>query len=423
MSEFLLTGGSVAGPDGLHAADVLIRDDRIVSIGADLDVETAERLDCAGMVIGPGLVDLHVHLREPGQEWKEDIASGSAAAAAGGFTAVVAMPNTDPPTDAGHLARYVTERGRQVGLVEVVAAGCITAAMEGERLAHLDEMASAGVEIFTDDGHTVADAGLLRRAMEYVEARGAVIAQHAEDPGLARGGHMHEGETSSLLGMIGLPAEAETVVVARDLTLARMTGARYHVQHVSCAATVELVRAAKAEGLPVTAEVAPHHLWFGDDHVRAMDPVYKMYPPLRSPRDIDALRDGLVDGTIDAVATDHAPHATHEKDVPFEEAPRGVIGLETALGAVWASTSLDPVTLFDRMSVAPARIANLGEHGNWPTEGGTANLTVIDFDPWTVEGFVSKSENSPFRGLELSGRARYTFFGGRLTWRDGKVEW
>ena len=372
MAEYLLTGGTVLTCTADVQADVHVAGGRIAEIGTDLTVDVAERIDCSGAFIGPGLVDIHVHLREPGQEWKEDIASGSAAAAAGGFSAVVAMPNTSPAIDAGHLARYVADRGRQVGLVDVVPAGCITAGMEGERLAHLDEMASAGVRLFTDDGHTVADTGLLRRAMEYVAARGALIAQHAEDPGLARGGHMHEGPISSLLGMAGLPAEAESVVVARDLAIARLTGARYHVQHVSTAATVDLVRAAKAEGMEVTAEVAPHHLWFSDELVRSMDSVYKMYPPLRSEADREALMLGLCDGTIDAVATDHAPHAAHEKDVPFEEAPRGVIGLETAIGAVVTRCDLSPREVFDRMSIAPAQIAGLDRHGRWPEVGGLA---------------------------------------------------
>ncbi|MDH3499913.1 MAG: dihydroorotase [Acidimicrobiia bacterium] len=423
MSDYLLSGGTVLTAAEAVNADVRITDGRIVDIGTHVDAGSAERVDCTGAIVGPGLVDMHVHLREPGQEWKEDIASGSAAAAAGGFTAVVAMPNTAPAIDAGHLARYVSDRGRQVGLVDVIPAGCITAGMDGERLAHLDELAAAGVEVFTDDGHTVADAGLLRRAMEYVAARGAVIAQHAEDPGLARGGHMHEGQISSLLGMAGLPAEAETVVVARDLTLARLTGARYHVQHVSTETTVELIRAAKAEGMDVTAEVAPHHLWFADDIVRTMDPVYKMYPPLRPPSDVAALRSGLEDGTIDAVATDHAPHAAHEKDVPFEEAPRGVIGLETAIAAVAMKCNLDARTLFERMSVTPARISGLVEHGHWLETGHRANIAVVDFAvPWLVDRFESKSTNSPFKGIQLEGRARYTFLSGRMTWRDGKVE-
>ena len=363
MSEILLTGGTVLGPDSESLADIRIVDDRITEVGPDL-ARAGEVIDVGGMIVGPGLVDIHVHLREPGQEWKEDIASGSAAAAVGGFTAVVAMPNTDPPTDAGHLARFVADRGREAGLVEVVPAGCITAGMGGDKLAHLDEMHAAGVRVFTDDGLTVADAGLLRRAMEYMASRPGVIAQHAEDPGLSRQGHMHEGSVSSLLGIAGLPSVAETTIVARDIALVELTGAAYHVQHVSCAATVELVREAKTKGLPVTAEVAPHHLRLTDSAVESMNPVYKMYPPLRTDEDVAELVRGLEDGSIDAVATDHAPHAAHEKDVPFEEAPRGVIGLETSLAVVRTSTRLDPRALFTRMSTAPARIGSLERHGH-----------------------------------------------------------
>lgn len=422
MGDYLLRGGTVLSADGPIRADLLVRGDRVVALGRIEDVD-AERIDCTGLTIGPGFVDLHTHLREPGQEWKEDIESGSAAAVAGGFTAIVAMPNTVPPTDAGHLARYVIERGRAVGLCEVIPSGCITAGMAGERLAHLDELAAAGVTVFTDDGVSVMDAGLLRRAMDYLAGRGGLIAQHAEDPGLASAGHMHEGAVSSWLGMAGLPAAAESTVVARDLTLVRMTGCRYHVQHVSTADTVALVAAAKAEGLPVTAEVTPHHLALSDEMVRSGDSVYKMYPPLRGEVDIEALRAGLEDGTIDAVATDHAPHAAHEKDVPFEEAPRGVIGLETAFGAVRTNTSLDAAAIFDRMSVRPARVAGLARHGHWPAEGSPANLTVVDLDAeWSPASFESKSTNSPFVGTTLTGAVRYTVCNGKLVVRDGKVD-
>jgi dihydroorotase len=386
-------------------------------------IESEDAIDVAGCWVGPGLVDLHAHLRQPGLEWKEDIASGSAAAAAGGFTALVAMPNTDPPIDSGHLARYVEERGRNAGLAEVVSAGCITLGRRGETLAHLDELWEAGVRVFTDDGDTVGDAGLLRRAMEYLAALGtddgpAVVAQHAEDAGLARGGHMHEGSVSSRLGMRGIPALAEEVVVRRDLALVRLTGCRYHCQHVSTAATVELIGEAKRAGLPVTAEVTPHHLALDHGEVLSMDPRYKMYPPLRTPEDVAALRQALADGIIDAVATDHAPHAAHETEVPFEEAPRGVTGLETAAAAVLTATSLDPVTFFERMSVAPARIAGLTGQGRWLEPGTPANLVVIDPESkWTVDRFRSKAQNSPFIGTELQGRVMATVFDGRVTFQ------
>lgn len=423
MSDIVFRNGKVMTAEGPVDADVLVRDGQVVEVGTGLKTD-AEVVECDGNLVGPGFVDLHVHFREPGQEWKEDIGSGSAAAAAGGFTAVVPMPNTDPATDAGHLARFVRERGRQEGLVEVAPAGALTMGRSGERLAHLDELWAAGVRLFSDDGDSVADTGLLRRAMEYLAELGGVVAQHAEDRGLTRGGHMHEGSVSSRLGMAGLPALGEEVVIARDLALVHLTGAKYHAQHVSTAGTVALIEAAKAEGLPVTAEVTPHHLMLDHSEIERMNPDAKMYPPLRSEADVAAVRAALADGTIDAVATDHAPHASHEKDVPFEDAPRGIIGLETSASVVTTSVALDPVAFFERMSVSPARIGGLERQGRWIEQGASANLVV--FDPtasWTPDVFVSRAENSPFRGRELRGRVVATMFEGRLTYRDGKVEW
>ncbi|MGZ8753696.1 MAG: dihydroorotase [Acidimicrobiia bacterium] len=422
MNETLFTNARLVTADGVVEKDILVKDAVIAEIGTGLHT-SGETIDCAGSLVGPGLVDIHVHFREPGQEWKEDIGSGSAAAAAGGFTAVVTMANTDPAIDAGHLARFVIDRGRQEGLVEVVPAGAITMAREGKKLAHLDDLWAAGVRIFSDDGDSVEDAGLLRRAMEYLAELGGVVAQHPEDRGLTANGHMHEGSVSSRLGMAGLPALGEETVVARDLALVRLTGVRYHVQHVSTAGTVELVRSAKAEGLPVTAEATPHHLMLDHGEVVRMNPDVKMYPPLRRPADVEAVRAGLKDGTLDVVATDHAPHAAHEKDVPFEEAPRGIIGLETAAAVVNTAVGLDPVTFFQRMSVSPAHLAGLSEQGRWAEPGGKANLVV--FDPsasWTPDVYASRAENSPFTGRQLQGRVVATMYGGRLTFRDGKVQ-
>lgn len=411
----VIKGGSVLTGDGIVRADVVVDGGEIASIGPT-DVTGDVVIDATGCWVGPGLVDIHVHLREPGQEWKEDVASGTAAAAAGGFTAVVAMPNTIPAIDAGHRAGFVVEQGRRAGHCEVVAAGAITLGRQGEELSHLDELWEAGVRIFTDDGDTVANAGILRRAMEYLAGTDSVIAQHAEDPGLSRDGHMHEGSVSSRLGISGLPALAEEVIVARDLALVRLTGASYHVQHVSTAGTVALIRQARLDGLRVTAEVAPHHLFFDHSAVESMNPDFKMYPPLRTPEDRTALREALREGVIDAVATDHAPHADHEQEVPFEEAPRGVVGLETAVGATLSATGLDQTTLFQRMSVAPAAIARLPEQGRPLNVGAAANLCVIDpSETWVPERFVSRSQNSPFRGRELTGRVTATVYRGQVT--------
>lgn len=412
----VIRGGSVLTEAGIVVTDVTVADGIVTGLGEA--PESADRvIEARGAWVGPGLVDIHAHLREPGQEWKEDIASGTRAAAAGGFTALVAMPNTEPSIDVGHRARFVSEQGRRSGLCQVVPAGALTMGRAGEQLAHLDELLDAGVRIFTDDGDTLMDAGLLRRAMEYLAGQDCVIAQHAEDPGLAAQGHMHEGSVSSRLGMRGLPALAEETVIARDLALVELTGAHYHIQHVSTAGSVALLRRARADGLPVTAEVTPHHLTFDHREVESMDPDFKMYPPLRTPDDVAELRSALRDGTIDAVATDHAPHADHEQEVPFEEAPRGVIGLETAMAATLTAAGLDQAGLFARMSTAPARIAGLPDQGVPLAEGSPANLVVIDPGAtWTPDRFLSRSQNSPFRGRELTGRVVATLYEGRLTY-------
>jgi len=417
VHDLVLRGGRVVLADAVAVADVAIDGDTIVAIGRDLGPARSV-VACDGALVGPGFVDVHTHVREPGQEWKEDMASATAAAAAGGYTAIVAMPNTDPAVDGAAVAGYVLERGREVGAVGVAVAGAITEGRRGERLAHIDDLWDVGVRIFTDDGDAVADAGLLRRAMDYISDRGGVVAQHAVDPSLGDG-VMHEGWVSARLGLRGIPSVAETTVVARDLLLVEETGCPYHVQHVAAAGTVALIAEAKARGLPVTAEVTPHHLSFDHREILAgTDPVFKMMPPLRSEEDVAAVREALVSGVIDMVATDHAPHADHEKDVPFEEAPDGVTGLEWAAAAVTTAVAPAPRTFFDRMSVAPARLAALGRHGRWPEVGGPANLVV--FDPaveWVPSSTMSRSRNAPYLGRTLRGAVLATIVGGRLAYR------
>jgi dihydroorotase len=310
--------------------------------------------------------------------------------------------------------------GEEVGIVDVFPAGAVTMGREGERLAHLDDLWNAGVRVFSDDGDAVADAGVLRRAMDYLAERGGVISQHAVDPGLSDAGHMHEGSVSSLLGMDAIPSAADDVILARDIRLVALTGAAYHVQHLSTAGGVELVAAAKARGLPVTAEVTPHHLAFDHHAVEDTDPSYKMMPPLRTSEDREALRRGLIDGVIDAVGTDHAPHADHEKEVPWEHAPNGVTGLEWAAAVVNTFVDLDQAAFYDRLSIGPARIGRIEEHGRLPRVGEPANLTV--FDPareWVPTTTVSRSANSPYLGRALRGKVVVTIYRGRVTARDG----
>jgi dihydroorotase len=418
MNDLMLKGGSVLTADGVRNVDVAIADDRIVAMGQDLG-DAARTIDCSGAWVGPGFVDIHTHLRDPGQDWKEDIATGSAAAAAGGYTAVVAMPNTDPAVDSGHLAVYVETQGRKAGLVDVKSAGCLTLGRHGEQLADFDDLWDAGVRIFTDDGDSVADASVLRAAMECVEELGGVVSQHAVDGHLSGAGHMHKGSVSARLGIHAISREADEITIVRDIALARLTGVRYHIQHLSTARSVKLVAEAKAEGLNVTAEVTPHHLMFDHDDVLSMDSSFKMMPPLRDAFDRAALREGLRSGVIDVVATDHAPHAAMDKDVSFEKAANGVIGLEWAAAVTNHVVNLDQQTFFERMSVRPAEIGALGGQGQLLEVGNDANVVV--FDPsivWTPASTVSRSRNAPYLGRELTGRVRATVFGGDLKYED-----
>ncbi len=432
MADVLLRGGRLIDPAGDTdtTCDVLVAGGRIEAVGMGLDPGGAEVIDVDGAVVAPGFVDTHVHLREPGREDEETIASGSAAAVLGGFTAICAMPNTDPVCDNAAVAEKVAATGRFLGLIQVIPAGALTQGLEGRHLAAIGEMATstARVRIFTDDGHGVQDARLLRRAMEYVKGFGAICAEHCDDESLSQGGHMHEGEYSSRLGLRGQPAEAEELALARDVALVRLTGARFHALHVSTARSVDIIRRAKAEGLPVTAEATPHHLTLSDASLIDYDTNFKVNPPLRSAGDVEALRAGLADGTIDNIATDHAPHAVHEKEAEFEEAPPGLIGLETALGVILTDlVGAGVLTMGDmirRMSVAPARILGLQGQGGPVVPGARANLVV--FDPtarWRVDPaqFASRSRNCPWAGRELVGWVIATIFEGRVVAREGRV--
>jgi dihydroorotase len=428
----VIRGGRVLDETGERVADVLVRDDAIVEVAPGLEVPTDARvLDAEGCVVAPGLVDIQVHFREPGREEAETIETGARAAALGGFTAVVAMPNTTPPLDDAKVVAAVLEKGRQVSCL-VTVAGCITQGRAGHELAPLGELYDLGVRVFTDDGDCVADANVMRRAFEYALALpGAVIAQHAEDPNLVAGGHMHEGEWSAKLGIPGRPGEAESTIVARDLALAKLTGGRYHVLHMSTAASAELVRAAKADGIRVTCEVSPQHLALTDAACASFDPVFKMNPPLRSEADVAALTAAIADGTIDAIATDHAPHAPETKEQPFEEAPPGMLGVETALAvAITKLVDTGVMTLaqvLGALSWRPARIAGLDAagHGLPIAAGNPANLCILDpAEQWVVnpDRLASRSRNTPFAGWKLSGRVRHTILRGRPTVLDHEAQ-
>ena len=426
MTGLLIAGASLLGGP---AADVLVANGVIAAVGAGARAEGAEVIDAAGLVLLPGLVDLHTHLREPGREDAETVRTGSAAAALGGYTAVHAMANTTPVADTAEIVEQVARLGLDAGLVDVRPVGAVSRGLAGEQLAEIAGMArsAAAVRVFSDDGRCVSDARLMRRALEYVKPFGAVVAQHAQDPRLADASACaHEGELSGRLGLPGWPGVAEESIVARDVMLARHTGSRLHVCHVSTAGTVDVLRWAKARGIDVTAEVTPHHLALDCSALAGYDPVYKVNPPLRPAEDVAALREALADGTIDAVATDHAPHAAHDKEHAFADAAFGMLGLQTALGVV-AETMvrtglLDWAGVADRMSVAPAVIGRLGGHGRPVEPGEPANLTLVDPDgSWLVDpaALASLSRNTPFAGRELPARVVATILRGRMTVRDG----
>ncbi len=419
-------------PLGATAVDVLIADGIIADMGADLDVADATVVEGAGQVLLPGLVDLHTHLREPGREDAETVRSGSAAAALGGFTAVHAMANTDPVADTAGVVEQVFRLGQQAGYVDVHPVGAVTVGLGGEQLAELGAMAdsAARVRVFSDDGRCVDDALLMRRALEYVKAFGGVIAQHAQEPRLTAGAQMNEGAVSAVLGLRGWPAAAEEAIIARDILLADHVGSRLHVCHVSTAGSVDLIRRAKERGIAVTAEATPHHLLLTDELARSYDPVYKVNPPLRTRRDVEALLAGVADGTVDIVATDHAPHTAEDKDCEWDVAAFGMLGLPTALSVVIDTLVrpglLDWAGVAERMSVAPAAIGRLADHGRPIAVGEPANLTVVDPEArWTVEParFPGPSRNSPYRGMELPGQVTATFLRGTPTVLAGALQW
>jgi dihydroorotase len=420
VSRIRIRGARVLDPSigRDERCDVDIEGGRLAALGADLRGSPDEIYEAGGLWLAPGLVDLHSHLREPGYEYKEDIASGTRAAAAGGFTTVCCMANTEPVNDNTAVTEFIQRRARATARVRVEVIAAATQGLRGEAMTEMASLVDSGVVAFSDDGAVITDAGVMRRTLEYAAGVGRCVIAHCEDLALRGRGVVHEGAHSTCCGLPASPAEAETVMVARDLELARLTGAHLHIAHVSAAGSVELIRAAKDRGIRVTAEVTPHHLALTDELILRFDPNFKMAPPLRTARDREALREGLADGTLDCVATDHAPHAAHEKDVEFSEAPFGVVGFETALPVILGLVRedvLSPLEAVARLSTRPARV--LGLRAGTLEVGAPADLVLIDPDRvWKVEptALSSRSKNSPFLGEELRGRAIRTWVGGEL---------
>jgi dihydroorotase len=424
--NLLFRGGRVIDPHAKldKTADVLLQDGRIARVEPGIAATVAKDarvIDARDLLVVPGLVDLHVHLREPGHEYKEDIQSGTRAAAAGGFTTVCCMPNTNPPNDCRAVTDLIVNRARQVAAARVRPVGAISKGLGGEALAEIGEMKDAGIVAVSDDGRPVMNAELMRRALEYARTFGLPVIQHAEDLNLAQGGVMNEGPAATRAGLRGQPPAAESIMVARDLELVAWTGARYHVAHVSTEASVRLLRDAKRRGLPVSCEVTPHHLTLDDEACVGYDTATKCAPPLRGKADLAALREALADGTIDCVATDHAPHSTLEKQVEYDAAAFGMIGLETAVPLLLRLCEQGSLTLpraIEALTAAPARVLALGDGVGTLTVGAPADVTLIDpsrrFKMNRVEG-CSKSHNTPFDGWELRGRAVLTVLGGKPT--------
>jgi dihydroorotase len=421
--SIVIRGATVVNPDAVFLADVRVVGSLIDAVGEGLDGDIV--LDGTGCYVSSGFVDLHTHLREPGKEEAETIESGSRAAALGGYTAVVAMPNTDPAQDNVATVRFVREQGVKANLCEVMPSGCITVGRLGAELVPYAGLADEGVTLFTDDGNGVQDEDTMKRALVSARLANVTLAQHCEVASMTNGAVMHEGACCSSLGVPGWPSLAEEQMVQRDIALVRATGAKMHFLHLSTQGSVQMVREAKAEGLPITAEVTPHHLSLLDELLTSFDPIFKVNPPLRTAADIAALKAGVLDGTIDAIATDHAPHAGHTKEQPLDQAPPGMLGLETALAVVNTSMDLDPRKIVELMSWNPARIAGLdARHGRAVAVGEPANLCVWNTaDVWEVsrEGLASKSKNTPYHGMNVRGRVRHTLFNGQIVVNEGKA--
>lgn len=414
--RLLIKGGRIIDPSQQidRTADLLIEDGLVKSIDDSISIEGVEIFDATGLIVAPGFIDLHVHLREPGDEYKETIASGAAAAVAGGFTSICAMPNTTPVNDNASVTRFIIDKAREAGLARVYPIGAITRESKGEELAEMAEMKDAGAVAVSDDGRPVMNNQVMRHAMEYARDHGLVVVDHCQDLNLAAGGVMHEGRYSTLLGLRGMSSAAEESHVARDIMLAELTGARIHIAHLSTAGSVEMVRRAKQKSVAVTCEVTPHHLALTDAAVVGFDTNTKMSPPLRSETDRAALIEGVLDGTIDAIATDHAPHHADEKMLDYDHAPSGVVGLETALGVALSflhqSHGVPLARVIEMLTTGPAQAFSLP--GGTLTAGSPADVTVFDpANEWTVDPqrFKSKSRNTPFAGWKLSGRVSQTF--------------
>lgn len=423
--KILIANGYVIDPSqGVNTSrNLLLEDGRVKGLleRGERFPEDAEVFDATGLLVAPGFIDLHTHLREPGAEYKETIASGAAAAVAGGWTTVCAMPNTDPINDSPAVTRFIIEQGQRAQLANVMPLGALTKGSAGKELAEMGEMKKAGIVAVSDDGRPVSNAGMMRRAMEYARGFDLTVVDHAQDESLSAGGVMHEGHWSLLLGLKGMPAAAEDVHVIRDCVLAKLTGASVHIAHVSTRGAVEAVRRAKEQGVRVTCEVAPHHWTLSDNAVEDYDTNMKMSPPLRNPYHVEALLDGLNDGTIDAIATDHAPHHADEKALEFDQAPFGIIGLETAIGLACELVEkglIDLARLVELCSTNPARIFSLEDRGTL-AKNAHADITILDparewiFD---VKGSQSKSRNTPFDGRTMTGAAVATIVGGRLVY-------